>query len=227
MFLRFIYAPMKNIWVKSTILFLFFNVSMSGSLFSQWSSRHMTRGADTAEIYLSCQWYADPSYITWNGIFHSTDNGQTLTMQRKSNFLVEAGLIFGDSVSGALYQIPFHSQDTFGVSYNYGVTFEKKYFNDIYFETAGCMAGELYLSGYGLFRGVDYGNNFTWQSAYDSLKLQDVGTLPGELYWLKSPVRNPLKLAYSSDYGQTYSINDVILPGLPYILVLCHFEWVT
>jgi hypothetical protein len=206
---------MKNSILKFTVILLWCTFSQVEPSFSQYySSRHLTRGADTAEIYLSCQWYADPDYITWNGIFHSTDNGQTLSVQRKTNFLVESGTIFGDSATGVLYQIPFIDQDTFGVSSDYGVTFEKKYFNDIYKEAAGCMAGELYISGWGLYRGTDYGNTFTFQSNYDSLRLQDVGTLPGELYWLKSPVRNPLKLAYSNDFGQTYSIHEVILPGI-------------
>ncbi len=206
---------MKNICPKFTILLLLINFSLSSSSFSQYySSRHLTRGADTAEIYLSCQWYGDPNYITWNGIFHSTDNGQTLSVQRKTNFMVESGTIFGDSATGVLYQIPFIGQDTFGISFDYGVTFEKRFFNDIYEKAAGCMAGELYINGWELYHGTNYGNNFTLQSNFDSLRLQDVGTLPGELYWLKSPVRNPLKLAYSNDFGQTYSIHDVILPGI-------------
>jgi len=181
----------------------------------------MTRGGDTAEIYLSCQWYADPNHITWNGIFHSTDNGQTLTMQRKTNFLVEAGLIFGDSAAGVLYQIPMSNQDSFGVSFDYGVTFDKKYFNDIYFETAGCMAGELYISGWGLYRGTDFGNVFTYQSAHDSLRLQEVGTLPCEVYWVKRNSINPLKLAYSNDFGQTYSIITVSFPQMPIAFNYC------
>ncbi|MCX6280744.1 MAG: T9SS type A sorting domain-containing protein [Bacteroidetes bacterium] len=137
-------------------------------------------------------------------------------MQRKTNWDVECGLIFGDSVSGALFQIPFHSIDTFGISFDYGKTFEPKYFNDIYFETAGCIAGELYVSGWGLYRGIDYGNAFTYQSYHDSLALEEVGTLPGELYWIKIPLGyNPIKLAYSNDYGQTFSIREILLPGIP------------
>lgn len=181
----------------------------------------MTRGGDTAEIYLSCEWYADPNYITWNGIFHSTDNGQTISLQRKTNFLIESGKIFGDSTTGVLYQIPIVGQDTFGVSFDYGVTFEKKYINDIYLETAGCMAGEVYISSWGLYRGTDYGNNFTWQSAFDSLQLQEVGTLPGELYWVKQNGYNPLKLAYSNDYGQTFSIIPVYFPQVPSMFDYC------
>lgn len=204
----------KHIMLKLPVILLLSTLSLAGPSFSQYSSRHLTRGADTAEIYLSCQWYADQNYITWNGIFHSTDNGKTLSVQRKTNFLKEAGSIFGDSVPGFIYQIPFIGQDTFGVSSDYGVTFEKKFFNDIYKEAAGCLAGELYISGWGLYRGTDYGNNFTWQSSYDSLLLQDVGMLPGEVYSAKRIGYNPLKLAYSNNYGQTFSTINVTFPGI-------------
>ena len=204
---------------KKTFIFLFFLMvhlfSHSISSHAQYyTNRYLTRGADTAEIYLSCQWYADVNYITWNGIFRSADNGKTLSVQRKTNFMIEGGTIFGDSVAGVLYQIPFIGQDTFGVSFDYGVTFEKRYFNDSYKRAAGCLAGELYISGWGLYRGTDFGNNFTWQSDNDSLQLRDVGTLPGELYSTQHAGYNPLKLAYSNDYGQTFSITEIPLPGI-------------
>ncbi len=64
------------------ILLFFYSISVSNSLFAQSFSRHMTKRGDTAEIYLSCEWYADPNYITWNGIFHSTDNGHIITLKR-------------------------------------------------------------------------------------------------------------------------------------------------
>lgn len=213
---------MKTISLKFPVLVLLISLFLAQSTFSQYySKRHLTRGADTAEIYLSCRWYTDVNYITWNGIFHSTDNGKTLSVQRKTNWEVESGMIFGDSVSGALFQIPFHSIDTFGISFDYGMTFEKRYFNDIYEETAGCLAGELYIYGFGLYRGTDYGNNFTWQSDNDSLRLQDVGALPGELYMIKDVGYNPLKLAFSNDYGQTFSIRQIFLPGIPSMFNEC------
>lgn len=210
---------MKTNFFYYPILLLLISILLTQSSFSQYyySSRHCTRGGDTAEIYISCQWYADANYITWNGIFHSADNGESLSVQRKTNFLVESGNIYGDSMSGALFQIPFHSQDTFGISFDYGMTFEKRYFNDIYDEAAGCMAGELYISGWGMYRGTDYGNNFTWLPAGDSLTLQDVGTLPGEVYCFKEVNEpRPIKLAYSNDFGQSFSVSFINIPGIPY-----------
>ncbi len=212
---------MKHSSLKSIIAIFLLMVVFTRASYAQYSSRHLTRGSDTAEIYLSCQWYADPDYTTWNGLFRSTDNGQTLSVQRKTNWLVEAGEIFGDSSSGVVFQIPFIGQDTFGVSSDYGVTFVKKYFHNIYKKAAGCMAGELYITGFGLYHGTDYGDTFTLQSTNDTLLLQDVGALPGEVYAAKKIGWNPLKLAYSNDYGETFSITDVTFPGLPGMYDYC------
>jgi len=213
---------MKTFFFKLPVIASIILVIPAHSAFSQYlTKRHLTRGADTAEIFLNCEWYTDTSNITMNGIFYSIDNGKTLSIQRKANRYVENGMIFGDSVSGILYQAPLTSQDTFGVSFDYGVTFEKRYLQNIYITAAGCMAGEIYISGFGLYRGTDFGNNFTWQSNYYSLKLQDVGTLPGELYWIKNLGHNPFDLAYSNDYGQTYSLRQITLPGMPAWLSEC------
>ena len=140
------------------------------------STRNLTRGADTGEIYLSCQWYSD-CHNTINGIFRSIDNGESLSVQRKTIWAIGAGPIFGDSVSGALFLIPYNSIDTFGISFDYGKTFEKKYYHNIYEGASGCMAGELYVQGFGLYHGTGYVQYFTLQITNDSLRLQDVGAL--------------------------------------------------
>jgi len=215
---------MKTHFLKYPILVFIFCFLLIHSSFSQYyyTQRQITRGADTAEIYLFIKWYAGPDNVIWCGLFHSNDNGQTLSVQRKGNSLVEGSPIFGDSIAGAIFEAPFHL-DTFAISYNYGVTFEKKYFSNIYEKAAGCMAGEIYIHAFGLYRGTDYGNNFTLQSNNDSLRLHDVGTLPGEVFMIKNAagVINPIKLAYSSDYGQTFSIRQVFFPGMPSQLIEC------
>lgn len=173
----------------------------------------MTRGSDTAEFYLSCQWYADVNYITWNGIFYSIDNGKNLSVKHKTNWLVEAGLIFGDPTPGVLYQIPMRSVDTFGVSYDYGSTFEAKYFDNISVSVAGCTPGELYIRNFNLFRSTDFGDSFTFQSSSSPFNIMDVGVLPGEIFAKESPPgTNPLHLAYSNDFGQTFTVSDVTFP---------------
>jgi len=188
--------------------------------FSQYyySSRHATRGADTAEIYISCPWYWDHSTaITWHGIFHSFDNGKTLSVQRKTNDAVERGNIFGDSLPGALIQAPFLSADSLAVSYDYGIHFQGKYFHLAPLTVAGCMAGEVYIQGWGLYRGINYGDSFIHEPGGDSLTIQEVGTQPGDLYSYKqiSPTNRPIGLGISHDFGQSFNISALTIPGNP------------
>jgi len=187
-----------------------------------FSTRRVTRGADTAEIYINCPWYKDSNGVLWNGLFRSTDNGQTLTVKRKGVlFLGEGGIILGDSISGRIFQVTMqNSNDTFGISFNYGVSFDLKYFNNILYQTSGCMAGEIYIQAYeqglGIYRSDDYGTTFTLQLSNDSIRLREVGTLPGELYGFRSFFENgPLGLAYSNDFGHTFTTSYIEFPGLP------------
>jgi hypothetical protein len=185
------------------------------------STRHLTRGADTAEIYISCWWYEDVNWTQWNGLFHSTDNGQTLTPMRKTKFFEESGVVHGDSISGRIFQVPMQMcSDTFGISFDYGVNFDIKSFDHIHYSVAGCMAGEIYIQenelGMWIYRSDDYGNTFTCQTTDNSLRLREVGTLPGELYCYKNDATTgPLGLAYSNDYGQTFTTSYLEFPGIP------------
>lgn len=199
--------------IRSIVSLLMFFLIIQPCYPQYFSQRNVTRGADTAEIYISIAWYGD-GYNTINGLFRSTDNGASLSVQRKTFAPIGDLPIFGDSIPGALFQIPYNAIDSFGVSYDYGKTFQKRYSPDIYGETAGCMAGELYVGEFGLYRGTNYGNNFTLQSNTDSLQIEEVGTLPGEIYCTIHNSRNPFTLAYSSDYGQTFSFRDIPIPGM-------------
>ncbi|MFH1297557.1 MAG: T9SS type A sorting domain-containing protein [Bacteroidota bacterium] len=205
-----------------SILFLC-TIFIEGTIKAQYynSKRHLSRGADTAEIYISCQWYVDTSGIIWNGLFRSVDNGESLSLQRKTNYWEECGMILGDSVSGALFQYTMHHQDTFGVSYDYGVTFERKFFNDIYYSTAGCMAGEIYfviwynwMEIY-LFHTFDYGQTVTFQSQLPPSigeETYTAGSTPGSFYHVQREVcgtppyvNSCLHIRFSRDYGVTFT----------------------
>jgi len=212
----------KKTWFK---LLLVITLALNAGIDTQgqyyYSTRHATRGADTAEIYINCWWYQDANGIQWNGLFHSTDNGQTLTPMRKRKWLEEGGIIHGDSISGRIFQVPMQmSSDTFGISFDYGVNFDLKYFNNIHYSVAGCMAGEIYIQAYeqglGIYRSDDYGSSFSLQSSYDSIGLREVGTLPGEIYGIKWFFETgPLGLAYSNDYGQTFTTSYLEFQGVP------------
>jgi len=197
-------------------------MSISHLSFSQWyANRLISRGADTAEFYLWCYWYQSQS-TQWYALYHSSDNGQTISIQRKAKFSESMGQIYGDAAPGTLFQIPFHSVDSIGVSFDTGQTFQEKYASLAHGGLASCVPGEVYLyrSGSsimpGLYRSIDYGDSYTFQSNVDSVNPCDVGVLPGELFGLKYPYyTGPLGLAYSSDHGQTFSVSLINFPGAP------------
>lgn len=212
---------MKTCFSFRRILVVLVLLLVYKSSFPQWySQRYVTRGADTAELYINCEWYSDGTN-TIGGTFHSMDNGASLSVQRKTIWPFGDGPIFGDSIPGSLFLIPYYARDSFGISYDYGKTFEKRYCPMAYEQTAGCMAGELYVAEFDLDRGTNYGNNFTLQSHTDSLQIEDVGTLPGEIYCTVHNSMNPFELIYSNDYGQTFTFNQISLPGIPQYYYEC------
>lgn len=178
--------------------------------------RHIARGADTAEIYITCYWYSDDT-TAWGAIFHSIDNGQSFSVQNKYLFPIGETEIFGDSLPGVIFQTPYGAG--IGVSYDYGVTFEDKYSPLIHnvVHVGGSQKGEFYLEG-----GINVGEEFLYHFTHfgdslylmnndiDSLRILDSGSLPGELYAFQAPyveLNDTIKLAFSNDFGQTFTIN--------------------
>ena len=207
---------MKTFQSVARLIVLMALMCISHPSFSQWyANRSITRGADTAEFYLWCYWYQ--SQLTqWYALYHSNDNGQTISIQRKAKFSESVGQIYGDAAPGTLFQIPFHSVDSIGVSFDTGQTFQGKFSPIVMVGAAGCLPGELYVARYSLFRSSDYGDSFTCQLSVDSVYPHDVGVLPGELFGLKYPYYNgPLGLAYSNDFGQSFSVSLINFPGAP------------
>ncbi len=81
---RYIFLPII------AIIFLFFSNLQSKAQTFDW--RHIARGADTAEIYITCLWYSENNTF-WGGIFRSIDNGLTLSVQQKYIYPNECGEI--------------------------------------------------------------------------------------------------------------------------------------
>lgn len=159
---------MKTFQSITRVIFLMVLMSISNLSFSQWyANRSITRGADTAEFYLWCYWYQSQS-TQWYALYHSNDNGQTISIQRKAKFSESLGQIYGDAAPGTLFQIPFHSVDSIGVSFDTGQTFQVKYASLVHGGLAGCVPGEVYAyrSGSllvpGLYRSTDYGDSFIY-----------------------------------------------------------------
>ena len=197
-----------------TFIMVIVLLSISNITYSQYyTKRYLTRGADTAEFYLSCYWYQS-QMIQWSALYHSNDNGKTISIQRKSNMADLGGQIYGDAAPGAIFQIPYSSVDSIGISFDSGKTFQGKYSSLVGCGTAGCQVGEVYVAWNGLYRSNNYGMTFTFQSNMDSIFPHDVGVLPGELFGLKFPYYNgPLGLAYSSDFGHNFRVSLITFPN--------------
>ncbi len=184
-----------------------------------FEKRHIARGADTAEIYITCHWY-DDNIDRWGAIFRSTNNGESFSVQHKYVYPNEIVDIFGDSLQGGLYQTPYGIG--IGVSYDFGVTFEDKTTPIISYMQGigGCIKGELYLQGIDtssfkrLYNVINFGDSLVLKNPYmDSLTVLESGSLPGEVYAIQwpyyGPNRDTLGLGISNDYGQTFTINYI------------------
>ena len=169
-----------------------------------------TRGAVPGEIYLSSLIYIGDYGIAHYGIFYSSDNGQTLTLQYEN---VEAqpgvmwtGDVHGDATPGVLYNNYYYGTNELWVSFDYGVTWEEVDGYGYPKYATGCMEGEIYRrSNYGLFRSTNYGNNF--QQIVDTLTepISDVGHVEGELYGLTGIHGAGYNLYHSMDYGNYFT----------------------
>jgi len=183
---------------------------------SAQTNRYIARGADTSEIYFSTYWYKVPTDLFgWGGIFRSQDNGQTLTLQHKYKWPTNRNDIFSDSMPGTIYLRFYAGFDTvmvskdFGISYSYVLTGDNGY-GQI---ASGCREGEFFLGNMSLpalhlIRYTDFGDSSTiTNNSFDSLRLMDVGTLPGELYAFQWPYfMDTIGIAYSNDFGQNFSV---------------------
>ncbi len=213
---------------RRTFFFLFFIFLVS--LFTPivcnsqtFCPRLITRGADTAEIYINIQWYEQMEPGTgdtyYGGIFRSTDNGQSLSVQFKYIWPFWWNNIYGDSLPGTIYNTMPGVGDSIGVSHDYGQTYMLKYnYVSGYHQFAGgCLKGEMYLQNANssqkvLYRFTNFADSVQLVNSdlNDSLYILEPGTLAGELYAIKWPFgisyNRPLRLALSSDYGQNFSV---------------------
>lgn len=207
-------------------LFIFTILLVNISLGQYAPMRYLTRGAGTDEIYLSCVWYRSSNSTLWRGIFRSPNNGKDLYLQRKVQAYQEGGFLYGDSMPGVVYQIPLRHIDTFGVSFDFGKTFQPKFFSNIFHASANCNSGEIYIQNVsGLYRSTDFGNTFIYQSQHDTIILEDIGSTTGEIYAQKVP-GPPFQysLEYSNDFGLDFNLRNISFPSVPnyYLVELFH-----
>jgi hypothetical protein len=190
-------------------------------------NHYITPGADTAELYVSTLWWGN-YYKYTSGLFHSWDNGESLTpvYSEDTLWLSVPVPVWGDSLSGSIYYYT-DLEDSLTVSHDFGHNFSSfAPSNSISQLTSGCLAGEIYctnFSSYNLYRSANFGTTLTLVNNHfnaDFMQLLEGGTVPGEVYaqhghwWW-----NPRELGYSTDYGQsfaTYPLDPLITDTFDY-----------
>jgi len=192
-------------------LFILFFITMLFGLSSKSLQAQITRGADTAEIYIASFWYIDYLSQYHHRVFHSTNNGKDLSPRYEYDY-EHAGCIMGDKKPGTLYlensflnSLLFSNDtaNTFTIVndtlVNFGLPFAGTTENEVYI-TSSMMDNKK------LYRSVNHGITFNCQnpSLSYAIGLRDVGTEPGELYAIDD-ISSFKKLFYSNDFGVTFS----------------------
>ncbi len=192
---------MKNkIFYLSTFIFLFFT-------FNNHAQTTITRGAEENEIYISTIWYMD-NLGMHKAIFHSTDNGENITLKYENIETppageMKAGIILGDATPGVLYN---YGYSELWVSFDFGKNWEYREDCSYANYATGFLNGEIYRrSNYNLYKSDDYGETFELIVEELTEPLTDVGYQAGELFGFTGSSGNGYKLYHSIDYGQTYT----------------------
>jgi len=138
--------------MNNTILLFIFVIFLSSTLFSS----SITRGPEVGEIY-----YIGPT-VTGEGIYRSTDFGQTATcMDSTLNTNISFMSICADLTSGVLYG--FSMPENLYISYDYGEEGSWQFRDTAHWDIlSGRNEGEIYDSL--VKHSIDYGLNFSSHS---------------------------------------------------------------
>ncbi len=186
-------------------------------LFALNSYSQITRGAQPGELYISTDWYMDNYGQVHYAIFHTTDNGEHITLQYENIESpppdeMQVGKVLGDATNGALYNI---GNNELWVSFDYGDIWELvDDFGSTPNYTSGCIEGEIYkccanVQGT-VWRSIDYGN--TLVEIRDDIKFKlEVGVNNGVVHGLAnySYPETGFYLNYSSDYSLNFIQNPI------------------
>ncbi|MBI9037277.1 MAG: hypothetical protein JEY97_04020 [Bacteroidales bacterium] len=188
--------------MKKTILLLILCY-----LLGNITQAQIVRGAVPCEIYLAHDWYLENGIIH-KGIFHSTDNGENITLQYEATDpptggAIGIGRVLGDATPGSLYNYNDHE---LWVSLDYGANWEYKEYYSYASYATGFYNGEIYRrSNYNLYRSENYGENFDLIVESLTEPLSDVGNQEGELFGFTGLSGVGFNLYHSIDYGQNFS----------------------
>jgi hypothetical protein len=191
--------------MKNLILML-----MLAFLYGSTAQAQITRGAQPAEIYISTDWYIDYLGDIHYAIFHSTDNGEHITLKYENIEVpppgeMQVGKVLGDATPGALYN---YGWNELWVSFDYGENWE---YNETYGSSgmfaSGCINGEIYkccVNPQGtIWRSIDYGNEFV-EITQDAKYVLEVGVLEGNLFGRDGNAGIGYNLHFSTNYGEDF-----------------------
>ena len=160
-------------------------------IFQDHSFGQMVSGPVEGELYINCDWYMDDYGWMYYGLFHSTNNGQTLSLNYEytnppqGNY--HLGLIESDASQGVLYNLPFF-ESQFLISHDHGNSWtpvDNGVGGGNF--TSGCVPGEIYHFGFS--QGIiERSENFA--TSFDSVRSGiylslETGNTPGVVFGKK------------------------------------------
>jgi len=206
------------------ILFFFIAFTVAGFITAQ--NRHIARGADPGELYLTSNWYGTyawgPGFYDTlrTAIYRLTENGKKLTIQYDDDYFATdypipdsiklPARILADATPGVVYLGCPYSKDHYShtslwVSFDYGKnwTFREGIIGMKSYFSAN-SDGIIYRGGSGeVYKSTDYGQLFIKE---DNLKF--IGKEPGleekEVFYAAAEYYNGV-LTHTYDYFETYT----------------------
>lgn len=193
--------------MKNHILYFVLVLLFSHSVNSSHSQ--ITRGAQAGEIYISTEWYIDNFGDIHYAIFHSTNNGEDITLKYENIEVpppdeMQVGKVLGDATSGALYN---YSWEGLWVSFDFGESWEYKENEPIHTKyLSGQVNGLIFkIIGAELSQSVNYGNSFSILTNPINCPIREPGYNLGEFYGINGDVGIALFLDHTYDYANTYT----------------------
>jgi hypothetical protein len=190
--------------INITILIaIFFTINQIQPINAQ-----ITRGASPGEIYISTDWYLDNYGQVHYAIFHSTDNGENITLKYENienppTGEMQVGKVIGDVTPGALYN---YGNNELWVSFDYGESWEYREDFIDYIRYWGGYEGIIYKGGWGLLhKSNDYALTYEVVSDPPNCPISDVGHFDAEFFGIDGNAGEGFYLYHTIDYANTYT----------------------
>ena len=190
--------------MKNLILML-----MLAFLYGSTAQAQITRGAVPAEIYISTDWYVDNFNDLHYAIFHSSDNGENITLKYENIEVpppgeMQVGHVLGDATPGALYNWGWNE---LWVSFDYGESWEYKEDGPDHVRyLSGQSNGTIFkIIGAELSQSDNYGNDFLVITNPICCPIREPGYYLGEFYGINGNIGEGLFLDHTLDFANTYT----------------------